>query len=42
VSRRLTLQKDDVEISRALEVWTRTMRDGLMRLPRFSWEQDPL
>jgi len=23
-------------------VWTRTMREGLHRLPRFAWEQDPL
>lgn len=42
VSRRLKLQKDDPEVRRAMEVWTATMREGLQRLPRFSWEQDPL
>lgn len=42
VSRRLKLQKDDPEVRRAMEVWTAAMREGLQRLPRFSWEQDPL
>lgn len=42
VSRRLKLEKDDAEVQRAMEVWTRTMREGLQRLPRFPWEQDPL
>jgi putative proteasome-type protease len=42
VSRRLKLQKDDPEVRRAMEVWTGAMREGLQRLPRFSWEQDPL
>jgi putative proteasome-type protease len=42
VSRRLKLDKDSAEVSRAMEVWTRTMREGLQRLPRFPWEQDPL
>ena len=42
VSRRLKLEKDDPEVQRAMEVWTAAMRDGLQRLPRFPWEQDPL
>lgn len=42
VSRRLKLDKDAPEVIRAMEMWTATMRDGLQRLPRFSWEQDPL
>jgi hypothetical protein len=29
-------------VQRAMGVWTRTMREGLHRLPRFAWEQDPL
>lgn len=42
ISRRLKLEKDAPEVNRAMEVWAATMRDGLQRLPRFSWEQDPL
>ena len=42
VSRRLKLEKDAPEVSRAMDVWAATMRDGLQRLPRFPWEQDPL
>ena len=42
VSRRVKLEKDSPEVLRAMEVWTSTMREGLQRLPRFSWEQDPL
>jgi putative proteasome-type protease len=42
VSRRLKLEKDSDEVSRAMEVWSRTMRESLLRLPRFAWEQDPL
>lgn len=42
VSRRLKLEKDAPEVLRAMEVWTRTMRESVQRLPRFSWEQDPL
>ena len=42
VSRRLKLEKDAPEVQQAMEVWTRTMRDGLQRLPRFAWELDPL
>lgn len=42
VSRRLKLEKDAPEVGRAMEVWAATMRDGLQRLPRFPWEQDPL
>jgi putative proteasome-type protease len=42
VSRRLKLEKDDAEVLRAMEVWTRAMREGLQRLPRFPWEHDPL
>jgi len=42
VSRRLKLEKDADEITRTMEVWARNMQEGLKRLPRFSWEQDPL
>ena len=42
VSRRLKLEKEDPEVIRAMEVWARTMRESVQRLPRFSWEQDPL
>jgi len=42
VSRRLKLEKDAIEVTRAMEVWTLTLREGLQRLPRFSWEHDPL
>ena len=42
ISRRLKLEKDSPEVQRAMEVWTRTMREGLQRLPRFAWEHDPL
>ena len=42
VTRRLKLEKDAQEVQRAMEVWTRTMREGLQRLPRFPWEHDPL
>lgn len=42
VSRHLKLEKDSIEVSRSMEVWTRTMREALQRLPRFPWEHDPL
>jgi putative proteasome-type protease len=42
VSRRLKLQKDSVMITRSMETWARSMQDTLSRLPRFSWEEDPL
>jgi len=42
VSRRVKLEKESDEVNRSMEVWTRTMREGLQRLPRFAWEQDPL
>jgi putative proteasome-type protease len=42
ITRRLKLEKDAPEVSRAMEVWASTMRDGLQRLPRFPWEHDPL
>jgi putative proteasome-type protease len=42
VSRRVKLEKDCDEVNRSMEVWTRTMQEGLQRLPRFAWEQDPL
>jgi putative proteasome-type protease len=42
VSRRLKLEKDAPEITRTMEVWARNMQEGLNRLPRFAWEQDPL
>lgn len=42
VSRRMRLQKDSVLITRTMETWARSMQDTLARLPRFSWEEDPL
>ena len=42
VSRRVKLEKDCDEVNRSMDVWTRTMQEGLQRLPRFAWEQDPL
>lgn len=42
VSRRLRLQKDSFLITRTMETWARSMQDTLSRLPRFSWEEDPL
>jgi putative proteasome-type protease len=42
VSRRMKLDKDAPEVIRAMEVWATTMRESVQRLPRFSWEQDPL
>jgi putative proteasome-type protease len=42
VSRRMKLDKDAPEVIRAMEVWASTMRQSVQRLPRFSWEQDPL
>ena len=42
VTRRLKLEKDAPEITRTMEVWARNMQEGLNRLPRFAWEQDPL
>jgi len=42
VTRRLKLDKDSPEIIRAMEVWASNMKAVLKRLPRFSWEQDPL
>jgi putative proteasome-type protease len=42
VNRRLKLQKDSVLITRSMETWARSMQDTLARLPRFSWEEDPL
>jgi putative proteasome-type protease len=42
VSRRLRLQKDSFLITRTMDTWARSMLDTLARLPRFSWEEDPL
>jgi putative proteasome-type protease len=42
VSRRLKLEKHAPEIGRAMEVWAQSMKEGLQRLPRFPWEQNPL
>jgi putative proteasome-type protease len=42
LTRRLKLDKDSPEIIRAMEVWASNMKAVLKRLPRFSWEQDPL
>ena len=42
ISRRVTFPKGAPEISRTMDVWSRSMRDALQRMPRFAWEQDPL
>ena len=42
VSHHLKLEKEAPEIARSMEVWSRTMQEALQRLPRFSWEEDPL
>lgn len=42
VSRRMRLQKDSGMILRTMDTWARSMQDTLARLPRFSWEEDPL
>ena len=42
ISRRIKLDKDSPEIRRSMEIWQICMQDGLRRLPRFAWEEDPL
>jgi putative proteasome-type protease len=42
VGRHLKLEKDAPEVIRTMEVWARHMQEGLAKLPRFAWEQDPL
>jgi putative proteasome-type protease len=42
ISRRIKLDKDSPEIRRSMEIWQNCMQDGLRRLPRFAWEEDPL
>jgi putative proteasome-type protease len=42
ISRRIKLDKDSPEIRRSMEIWAGCMQDGLRRLPRFAWEEDPL
>ena len=42
ISRRLKYAKGAPEITRVVEIWSRTMQEGLARLPRFAWEEDPL
>ncbi len=42
IARRVKLSKRAPEIGRSLDVWSRTMQEGLARLPRFAWEEDPL
>jgi putative proteasome-type protease len=42
ISRRIKLDKDSPEIRRSMEIWASCMQDGLRRLPRFAWEEDPL
>jgi putative proteasome-type protease len=42
ISRRIKLDKDSPEIRRSGEIWAACMQDGLRRLPRFAWEEDPL
>jgi len=42
VSRRLKLEKDNRQVTRSMEIWTRGMQETLAKLPRFQWEEDPL
>lgn len=42
VSRRIKLDKDAPELTRAMETWSRSMQETLKRLPRFNWEEAPL
>jgi putative proteasome-type protease len=42
VSRRLKLDKDSPQVIKTMEVWARNMQEGLQRLPRFDWEEEPL
>lgn len=42
VSRRLKFGVESPELDRIMEVWATGMKAALQRLPRFSWEQDPL
>jgi putative proteasome-type protease len=42
VSRRLKFGVESPELNRVMEVWATGMKSALQRLPRFSWEQDPL
>jgi putative proteasome-type protease len=42
LSRRESFSKDSMVINRTMEAWARSMQDTLARLPRFSWEEDPL
>ncbi|MFN9643623.1 MAG: 20S proteasome subunit A/B [Cyanobacteriota bacterium] len=42
MSRYERFEKDSMVIHRTMEAWTRSMQDTLARLPRFSWEEDPL
>ena len=42
ISHRIKLDKRSPEIGRSMEVWAGAMQEGLRRLPRFAWEEDPL
>jgi len=42
VSRRLKLDKDNRQVTRSMEIWSRGMQETLSKLPRFQWEEDPL
>jgi putative proteasome-type protease len=42
ISRRIKLEQDAREIQRSMEIWKACLQDGLRRLPRFAWEEDPL
>ncbi|EDY38567.1 20S proteasome, A/B subunit [Cyanobium sp. PCC 7001] len=42
ISRRIKLAKGAPEIGRSMQVWAACMQEGLRRLPRFAWEEDPL
>ena len=41
IRRRIASVKNTKKITRTMEVWARNMQEGLNRLPRFAWEQDP-
>ncbi|SBO44866.1 20S proteasome subunit A/B [Cyanobium sp. NIES-981] len=42
ITRRIKLAKGAPEIGRSMQVWAACMQEGLRRLPRFAWEEDPL
>jgi putative proteasome-type protease len=42
VGRHLKFDKEAPEIQNTMDVWARHMQEGLNKLPRFPWEQNPL